>query len=64
MMLISPTLVLVFVFLPVVVTVTVAVAAEDSPMMHHTGRSGTTVQKQIASRQQRLFDITTETDIV
>lgn len=60
--LISPTLVLVVFFLPVVVVV--ATAAEDCPMVHHAGRSGTTIQKQVACRQHGLFYVTTEADMV
>lgn len=63
-MLISTRLVLLFVFLSVVVAVAATAAVGHSPMVHHTGRSGTTVQKQIARRQKRLFEVTTETDIV
>lgn len=63
-MLISMRLLLLFFFLSVVVAVAATITVDDSPMVHHTGRSGTTVQKKIASRQKRLFDVTTEADIV
>jgi len=61
-MLISPSLFIVILFLPVVAAA--AIAVEDGPMIHHTGHSGTAVQNQVVRRQQGLFDITTEADMV
>lgn len=60
-MVISSRFVVVILFLPVAV---VAAAVYDSAMVHHTDRSGTTVQKQVASRQQRLSDVATKADMV
>ena len=59
MLLIPPSLFFLFFIFPVIITMVV-----DCPMVHHSGHSGTTVQKQVACRQQGLFDITTETDVV
>jgi len=62
---ISSRFVVVIFFLPVTAAVMVINAAvEDSSMVHHTDRSGTTVQKQVASRQQRLFNVATKADMV
>lgn len=58
---ISSRFVVVILFLPVAV---VAAAVDDNAMVHHTDRSGTTVQKQVASRQQRLPDVATKADMV
>lgn len=59
---ISSRFVVVILFLPVAVVA--AVTVEDSAMVHHTDRSGSTVQKQVASRQQRLSDVATKADMV
>jgi hypothetical protein len=63
---ISSRFVVVIFFLPVTAAVVIitAAAVEDSSMVHHTDHSGTTVQKQVASRQQRLFDVATKADMV
>lgn len=66
-MVISSRFVVAIFFLPVAAAIVVTAAAaavEDSSMVHHTDRSGTTVQKQVACRQQRLFDVATKADMV